>query len=797
MPCTYFPNRNSGGNCRRFIFLGVAIILLAIPQAQIATSLTQDLSLVPYSGKGPYIADPDIIAALDCPDINCTGPLSFTQLIRRQFKTAEFLLRPGVNPFTLPEAKKILATIKSDLEEIRLSGHAPDPQLSLAFLTDPGSRVELVGVINRMDRQFQSEQKESNCGEVSAIYRFSYSIRGGNQESRLPITMNIVFPAATGNLDCKTAARRWLTAIESTDGRTPSQIAQELVSQSGPLAYLTEGNINRLELNMQAYRKSASADPTNFGTEATYLIRVFRWNVRAERFEPADLPNQIDRNALLCESSDSATFCAMKEHNRRKLVTFLQRPDVVASIDNGTLEIPRKLGILSRRAISISPGGSHRSANQPYWNSPDPQQQVISDQDIAAALVRAKRAGIHLSFIENAQDFRTRLNDSTCTGCHQTRAIAGFHFPGSDRPATPAENAVLLGGSPHFYGDQPRRLDVVRAIANSKHGRLPASALSTSYSARPMARYEPALQTTQLVGGWGGTCLIPDVMQHSKRKWECRTGLRCVQLFESRNDPGIGTCVPDGRTEIGDAMQHGVVETVAFGHDLYQRVAPEPVTQDTRIPASALPSSPPPGNSYYGSHQEFYEGDDPGTAEACRAVPIDPKCYDIRRDRQTGGFPAGMLRLSECVGLPSEATCGLLASSGFNNCIGKIGSDSTYNVDICFNYFTSFAGIRACNVANPCRDDYICVKPMKYDANTYDGRLHRLQTDPYFKDVTGRNYDRNDYGQNRPDNDWVMRNDRRGLCIPPYFVFQFRSDGHPAPPPSTPATLAPNPYLPR
>jgi hypothetical protein len=23
--------------------------------------------------------------------------------------------------------------------------------------------------------------------------------------------------------------------------------------------------------------------------------------------------------------------------------------------------------------------------------------------------------------------------------------------------------------------------------------------------------------------------------------------------------------------------------------------------------------------------------------------------------------------------------------------------------------------------------------------------------------------------------------DQRGICIPPYFVFQFRSDGHPAP----------------
>jgi hypothetical protein len=50
--------------------------------------------------------------------------------------------------------------------------------------------------------------------------------------------------------------------------------------------------------------------------------------------------------------------------------------------------------------------------------------------------------------------------------------------------------------------------------------------------------------------------------------------------------------------------------------------------------------------------------------------------------------------------------------------------------------------------------------------------------------VTGI-YDANDFGQKEPDQAWLSRNggagDQRGICIPPYFVFQFRSDGHPAP----------------
>ena len=45
--------------------------------------------------------------------------------------------------------------------------------------------------------------------------------------------------------------------------------------------------------------------------------------------------------------------------------------------------------------------------------------------------------------------------------------------------------------------------------------------------------------------------------------------------------------------------------------------------------------------------------------------------------------------------------------------------------------------------------------------------------------------DPDDFGQKEPDAAWLGRNygkgDQRGLCIPPYFVFLFRSDGHPSP----------------
>lgn len=734
---------------------------------------------IPDAIRGPFVSDPAVLAELD------NGPLNFARLMQARVPP-KARQRQGGNPFTLPIAARILSIVNGDLNDLRVVANATEGQLSPSFLTDPGSRVELVGVINRMDRQFIRDpsagltRAQLDCGEVSLIYRFSYSIREGKQASRLPVTLNLVFPAlpSRGGVTCQTIAQRWMSEMQSHAVRTPKRHAADLRNRDrGALAFLTGRDLIRVELNMQAYRKSASTDATNFGTEAAYLIRVFKWDETSGLFLPEFLRDQIDRDKVLCGAADAAADCAAKKARRARLVAFLSKPDVIASIDKGTLEVDYGLGVLAVRAASTSPGGFHRSKNQPYWNAGGGDQDVITDAEIEHALDVAHRAKVPLSFIKSVDDFRTRLNESSCTGCHQIRAIAGFHFPGSDRADTPAVNAVLVAGSPHFYGDQPRRADIVRMIARGRR-RLSEYELATSYSARPMARFAERLAPTQLIGGWGGTCLVPEAIATSRRNWPCRSDLHlaCAQLFRSKNDPGAGTCVPEERHEIGDPLQRGDVTTTGYGSDSYTRVAPQ--GPDTRIPESALPPNPPAGNGYYGSHQEFFIGDATSTDRAAR------------RDALTGGFPAGMLRLSECLGLPPESTCSLIASSGFNSCIARLAVDPTFSINTCFENFTSYAGMRACDAGSPCRDDYICVRPMGYTPETagklYDERRQRLTTNGIFKEINNRDYDPDDFGQQRPDAAWVQRNDQRGVCIPPYFVFQFRSDGHPAPPPPPP-----------
>jgi hypothetical protein len=761
---------------------------------------------IPASLAGPFVADRDVLMLLDKPSTDGTcrtaGRLVFGCLIQAKVAAAEEEAPTGpfANPFNLRVASDILATFRGDLDSFRTPASAAAPpqtdpaapsdpdssidpaqQINPGFLIDPGSRIELIGVINRIDRQFIEDivpgaETHRRCGEVSVLYRFSYSLRGGDVASRLPVTMNVVFPAVPrsrprGASNCAEVAARWVREMDRIAERGPDQVVADLLDPGDGVVALLDGrDIERIELNFQAYRISAGADRTDFGSTAEYVIRVFRWNPDQKKFTPSYLTNQIDRARLLGNPLGDRNSCdpgVRRPMSKARFLDYITRPIVLSDIDNGTLNIPQEF--LACRAVTASPGGAHRSRNSMFWNASNPAEQIITDERIEQAMRRALSARRQFSFMKSADDFRLRINGLSCSGCHQERAIAGFHFPGADRPGAPVSNSVYLPGSAHFLGDQARRQEVLRRLARGE--RLSRYDLAWSYASRPLNRFGPALQDTQLIGGWGGACLLPEARAASRREWTCKPALQCVALFNSSNAPGLGTCTPVGSRQIGDSMQIGKVTTARWGIDTYLRTDPAPVgtwsdrqNRNTLIPASLLPANPPPGNSYYSAHQEYYEGDQGSS---------DPATL---RDAQTGGFPSGMLRLSECKGLPGEATCGLTASTGFNACLTEVKA-GTKTLNQCFAERTSYAGMRACNSANPCRDDYICLRPMGYNqANGHEKFAARQKA---------VSYKSSDYGQQEPDAAWLARNggrgDPRGICIPPYFVFQFRSDGHPSP----------------
>ena len=109
-------------------------------------------------------------------------------------------------------------------------------------------------------------------------------------------------------------------------------------------------------------------------------------------------------------------------------------------------------------------------------------------------------------------------------------------------------------------------------------------------------------------------------------------------------------------------------------------------------------------------------------SRACPAAGVCQSNY--------AGFPAGMCSVS-CDGMPEAATCGGIPQlRGFNDCLAG-GRPFAQ----CIRANVRPSGLRACDEKSPCRDDYICAAGSS----------------------------------------------ERGVCLPPYFLFQLRVDGHPRP----------------
>ncbi len=150
-------------------------------------------------------------------------------------------------------------------------------------------------------------------------------------------------------------------------------------------------------------------------------------------------------------------------------------------------------------------------------------------------------------------------------------------------------------------------------------------------------------------------------------------------------------------------------------------------TGDFTRPTFATPEEPP-------AH--------PGIGDACelgRVVPaargsLFDRVTGMRKlrceqglscTRQRGGFPGGMCQ-AKCNALPDGAVCGVIAVTPFNECLGRAPFSE------CLQYVRPI-GLAACDNTRPCRDDYVCARTPAGD----------------------------------------------GACLPPYFLFPLRVDGHP------------------
>src|SRR6201999_3908556 len=122
---------------------------------------------------------------------------------------------------------------------------------------------------------------------------------------------------------------------------------------------------------------------------------------------------------------------------------------------------------------------------------------------VVTALKTLSARGVTPQNIRSAAGFERRLNDMSCTGCHQTRGIGGFDFPGVDGMAAKPSNTTVVPASPHFFGDQVRRRDILNAFAENR-----TPDFSRGFASRPQLRGSAELAGTEYQDGWGAHCYV-------------------------------------------------------------------------------------------------------------------------------------------------------------------------------------------------------------------------------------------------------------------------------------------------
>ena len=482
----------------------------------------------PLLERGTAVTDPAALRELD------RGPFGLARMLR--VPTGGSLTDDAL--FALPAITPIRKSLDAEFDRYVERHKAELPRQTIGVgsqfdvqlfdrdqLYSNSTRFVLSGVINRMDRAYVDPE---SCGEIRLIYRLAQinapPVGDHGASARLPMTLNLVLKArGRGNaasLSCATIARRWLATSDWT--LAGSALAKELTSQDGPLALIGPNNVERIETNIQIAHVSRSP-AHEFRTD--YLLKVFDYNPQAGSFEEATLEDQIDREHLLSDES-----------LRRKFRAWLLEPVHLSDFDRGTVLIPKEF--LAKRAIAPSPIGFSASALQPAFGmvQGEGDHAVFSADDVVTALQRAAARGIVLQNIRSVAGFERRLNDITCAGCHQTRGIGGFHFPGVDWMAEHPSNTIIVPASPHFFGDQVRRRDILAAIQEGK----PAD-YSRGFSERPQLRGSRELAGTEYDDGWGAHCYGLQAADNDRSfvSWGCAQGLACQVMSKTSR---MGMC---------------------------------------------------------------------------------------------------------------------------------------------------------------------------------------------------------------------------------------------------------------
>ncbi len=549
----------------------------------------------------------------------------------------------------------------------------------------------LAGVVNRLDRRDLHE--EPTCGEVRLIYRLAYRMQkdDGSPSSRLPLTLNLVFVPAERTA-CHAVARQW---ADLDDG---PELAQKLTQ--GPLDF-SSLVLDRFEVNAQVVRFPSGLE-TEFGGQAIYLLKVY---------DPAAGPQGVGVVTRLLENTPDVGRIESSPELREELVSWIS--EHIDDIDKGTYRLPDRF--LASEALSYSTLGINRLANKPF-------SALFEGKHLRAL----PEPGGELLWVGSQRGLVERLDNGSCTGCHQAGSTAGFHLLGPDDPKVAGvTNRLASPISPHLRTELKRRRQYVADIAS---GRSPDLFRPHSLAPPPVQGKYPGVGPNQ-------SCVPSEAREHlqASARWGCeqKTGtIRCeVVARDPRAAMNFGQCIPDPSRPraLAAGMTCRAAEVEAKNHKGGGGLWNLHAYADTvkQRPIYKLPEDPP------------------FTAQSlhCRPTRI--------------GVPLGRTyrrctsRERSLPHAPSDSSAGLeicavVGGNSFDLCVEG-------DFHKCLEQIIGRGMVARCSEQLPCREDAICqMLPWQLEGVPSEA------------------------GQK-------LSEAGIGFCTPTYFLFQLRLDGHPTP----------------
>lgn len=497
--------------------LAVAIVLSALPVLAAPGRPSQPLVL-PAGEPVVDVMDPATLARLAADGYGLGAVLS----VPEAETTAELSAASPAFRTLADTVAADVATLRADMAATgRTLYEVTDGNvgrvLDLRWLASPLARFELVAVVDRADRRDFAElvRPGESCGEVRLIYRLAYSFerKGAHYASRMPVALNVVFdaPSSAWNGDCAAFAASFVPA-EPAAG--PQAAAAWLAA--GPLDRARLA-LKQVEVNAQIVRFPSGME-TTFGGQAVYLMRIFAADTAAGPLLLSEKP---------LENTPDVARIAADAALKARLVDYVRTN--IAAIDQGVFALPDDL--TARRVFSFSTYGSARVANHPY-------AQLLTEADLAGVL--PDDAGATLALVRSPAGLIARLDQATCSGCHQAGATAGFHVLGLDGAGASPLNALALGLSPHAYAERPRRAAYGTAVAAGRapnHFRPPSAAPPADWSGGAPV-HAPA--------GAGMMCALDASGRDLVPSWSCATRLACTAIATQDGEAGgaFGQCLP-------------------------------------------------------------------------------------------------------------------------------------------------------------------------------------------------------------------------------------------------------------